>query len=685
LGDAPGEESEGENALNLLRPRRISEWIALALVTALVVATVVSGVWLSRYAVAVHRLTRGIGDTVFFGADGQPWFRLNGQRHDVSLDKIAADLQRAVVAVEDHRFYHHPGIDPIGIGRAVVRDLRGGGRMEGGSTLTQQLARTLFLSNVRTYGRKIKEAAIAVLLEAQLTKPEILEFYLNRIYLSAGVYGVQTMSEHLFRKPASALSLAEAAFIAGLIRAPSALSPWSNYDGALDRSRVVLSRMRAEGFITPVQEEAARKIRPRIQPYRQPTDPRGGWAKEYLRQQFRNEFGGDNPPDWRVHTAFNPSIQDAAERAVAAGVERLRRPGLEAALVAIDPASGDILAMVGGADFTRSTYNRAFRSRRQPGSAFKPFVYAAALERGYSPVSVLSNLQHVSVPTDPEWRPRSAEGEQPDALTLRSALLESNNPAAAELQQRVGSRAVLRLANDAGLSGLPDVPSLALGTGLVSPLDLTAAYTMFPGGGQVARPRAMARVYDSGGRQVFDTPIERSQLISPEAAFQMTSMLRDVVERGTGTAVRGLGVNGPVAGKTGTTDDYRDAWFVGFSTSAVVGVWVGFDEPASIGREAYGARIALPIWADFMKRTAGQLPAREFKVASGLRPEELCSVSYLQPVEGCPTYTEFFKDQDSVPSALCPIHRGTLKQRATRAIEGFFRGLGTRIAGIFRR
>jgi 1A family penicillin-binding protein len=654
-------------------------------VIALVAGTAVSGVWLSRYAVAVHRLTRGIGDTVFYGADGQPWFRLNGQRHDVSLNEIALDLQHAVVAVEDRRFYRHPGIDPIGLGRAVVRDLKYGGRREGGSTLTQQLARTLFLSNVRTLGRKMKEAGIALLLEAQLTKRQILEFYLNRVYLSAGVYGVETMSEHLFRKPANALSLSEAAFIAGLIRAPSALSPWSNYDGALERSHLVLLQMRAQGFITPAQEEAARRARPRIQTYRQPTDARGGFAKDYLRQQFRSEFGGDNPPDWQVHTTFQPSLQDAAERAVSTGIDRLRRPGLEAALVAIDPSTGDILAMVGGADYARSTYNRAVRSRRQPGSAFKPLVYAVALERGYSPVTVLSNLRHVTAPSDPEWNPRGGEGEQPDQLTLRAALLESNNPAAADLQQRVGTRAVLQLAGDAGLSGLPDVPSLALGTGLVSPLDLTAAFTMFPGEGRVARPRGIVSVFDSGGRQVLDRAVVREQLISPAAAFQMTTMLRDVIERGTGTPARALGVRGPIGGKTGTTDDYRDAWFVGFSTSAVVGVWVGFDQPATIGRDAYGARVALPIWADFMKRTARPLPAGEFKVPPGLRGEELCSLSYLQPVEGCPTYTEFFKEGDSVPAALCPIHRGTLKQRASRAIEGFFRGLGSKIAGIFRR
>ena len=643
-----------------------------------------SAIWLSRYAVAVHRLTRGIGDTVFYGADGQPWFRLDEQRHDVSLDEIAPDLQHAVVAVEDRRFYLHPGIDPIGVARAVVRDVRGGGRVEGGSTLTQQLARTIFLSNVKTFGRKVKEGGIALLIEGQLSKKQILEFYLNRVYLSAGVYGVETMSQHLFRKPASAVTLPEAAMLAGLIRAPSTLSPWSNYDGAIERSHVVLGQMRAQGLITAAQETAARQARPRIQPYRQPSDTRNGFAKEYLRQQFRNEFGGDNPPDWQVHTAFLPAVQDAAERAVAAGLDRLHRPGLEAALVAIDPATGDILAMVGGGNYARSTYNRAVRSRRQPGSAFKPLVYAAALARGYSPVSVLTNLRHVTAPHDPEWSPRS-EHVQSDEMTLRAALMESNNPAAADLQQRVGTREVLKLASSAGLADLPDVPSLALGTGIVSPLDLTAAYTMFPGDGQVAHPRGMISVFDSGGRQVFDRPVEREQLISPAVAFQMTSMLRDVIERGTGAQARALGVKGPVAGKTGTTDDYHDAWFVGYSTSVVVGVWVGFDQPAPIGRDAYGARVALPIWADFMKRTARALPPAEFAVPPGIHTEQLCSVSYLAPVDGCPLYSEVFKDGDTVPSTLCPIHQGSLKQRASRAIGGFFRGLGGKIAGIFRR
>ncbi len=622
---------------------------------------------------------------MFYSADGQPWFRLDEQRHDVALADISTNLQHAVVAIEDRRFYFHPGIDPIGLGRAVVQDVRHGGKVEGGSTLTQQLARTLFLSNTRTYGRKLKEAGIALLIEAQLTKTQILELYLNRVYLSAGVYGVETMSEHMFRRPAKTLTLPEAALVAGLIRAPSTLSPWSNYDGAIERSHVVLARMREQGFISGQQEEAAKRARPRIQTFRQPSDSRAAWAKEYLRQQFRGEFGGDHPPDWQVHTGFVPSIQDAAERAVAAGLLRLNRPGLEAALVAIDPATGDLLAMVGGGDYSKSTFNRATRSKRQPGSAFKPLVYAAALSHGYSPVSVLSDLRTISAPDNPEWTPRNAHGEEPEAITLRAALMESNNAAAADLQQHVGVRTVLHVAGDAGLDGLPEVASLALGTGLVSPIDLTAAYTMFPGGGQVVRPRGIVSVFDADGVEVVDHGVEAERVVSEPVAFQMVSMLRDVIERGTGRAAREAGVTGPIGGKTGTTDDYHDAWFVGFSSSVVAGVWVGFDQPAPIGREAYGARVALPIWADFMKRTARVRPAGDFPMPAGVRGVELCSVSYLKPVDGCPVYTEYLKDGDDEPTALCPIHQGSFKQVAVRALSGLIRSLGGKIAGLFHK
>jgi penicillin-binding protein 1A len=341
--------------------------------------------------------------------------------------------------------------------------------------------------------------------------------------------------------------------------------------------------------------------------------------------------------------------------------------------------------MVGGADYSRSTFNRATRSRRQPGSAFKPFVYAAALENGYSPVSVLHDLDTVKAPApgDPEWAPRNAEGEGATELTLRAALMESNNLAAVDLQQRVGTGAVLRLASNAGLDNLPDVPSLALGTGLVSPLELTAAYSMFPGGGEVVNPRGLISVVDANGEEVFSQEVRRRRVLSEPVAYQMLSMLRDVVDRGTGTSARSLGVRGPIAGKTGTTNEYHDAWFVGFSNNLVAGVWVGFDTPAPIGRQAYAARIAVPIWADFMKRAARSRPPKPFVIPAGLRAEELCSVSYLKPLDECPTYTEYFKDDDSIPSALCPIHKGSLKQRATRAVQGIFRTLGDKLKGIF--
>lgn len=665
-------------------PTRLRDRIAAIVFGALVVLTAVTLTWTLRQAWAVHKLGRGVGDTWFLAADGRRWFRMDEHRRDVALTEIPADLQHAFVAVEDHRFFRHPGVDPIALGRAVYRNLRSPGTVEGGSTLTQQLARTLFLSNQKSYGRKIREAVLALMIDSDLTKQQILELYLNRIYLSAGVYGVETMSRHLFNRPAKTLNLAECALIAGLARAPSALSPWTNLDGAIERSHVVLARMRQEGFITEAQERASRATRIRIAQFPGAIDPRGGYAKEFLRQQFRDEFGGDHPPDWVVRTTFVPELQDLAERAVLDGLRRFNEPQLQAALVVIDPGNGDVLALVGGRDFRLSQFNRAVRSRRQPGSAFKPLLFAAALDHGFSPVSILDGLATIQPQGPDEWAPRNAAGETPDALTLRAALIESNNRAATALQQRVGSRALLRLASSAGLHGLPDVPSLSLGTGEVTPLDLTAAFAMFPNGGLAVRPRGLVRVIDGDGGTAYDNPPHSERVLSPQTAFQMVSMLEDVIDRGTASAARGWGIRFDAGGKTGTTDDFKDAWFIGFSTSVVAGVWVGFDQPKTIGRDAYGARYALPIWSDFMRRAAQRRPPQVFEMASGLHEEQLCRVSYLRPVEGCPVYIEYFKQNDDVPSRLCPVHRGTVKQRLKRAVEGALSGLGRKLKDIFR-
>ena len=665
-------------------PVRSRDRIAAAVFGVLVVLTAVTLTWTLREAWAVHKLRRGVGDTWFLSADGGRWFRMDEHRRDVPLSDIPVDLQHAFVAVEDHRFFKHPGVDPIALGRAVYRNVRSPGTVEGGSTLTQQLARTLFLSNQKSYGRKLREAVLALMIDSRLTKQQILELYLNRIYLSAGVYGVETVSRHLFGRPAKTLNLAECALVAGLARAPSALSPWTHPDRAVERSHVVLRRMREEGFITEAEERAARATRIRIVPYPGATDPRGGYAKEFLRQKFRDEFGGDHPPDWEVRTTFVPELQELAERAVSDGLRRFNASGLQAALVVLDPRNGDILALVGGRDFRQTQFNRAVRSSRQPGSAFKPLLFAAALEHGFSPVAVLDGLESIKPQGPEEWAPRNANAETPDRLTLRAALVESNNRAATALQQRLGSRPVLRLASNAGLRDLPDVPSLSLGTGEVTPLALTAAFAMFPNGGFAVRPRGIVRVIDADGGAAYDNPPRTERVISPQTAFQMVSMLEDVIARGTASAARTWGVRFAAGGKTGTTDDFKDAWFVGFSSSVVAGVWVGFDQPRTIGRDAYGSRYALPIWTDFMRRAARRRPPQPFEVPSGLHDQELCRVSYLRPVEGCPVYTEYFKENDDVPSRLCTEHRGTVKQRFKRAMEGILSGLGRKIRGIFQ-
>jgi penicillin-binding protein 1A len=339
--------------------------------------------------------------------------------------------------------------------------------------------------------------------------------------------------------------------------------------------------------------------------------------------------------------------------------------------------------MVGGRDYRASEYNRAVRSRRQPGSAFKPFVYAAALERGWSPVSVLNGLTTIPAQGPEEWIPRNVHGEMPDALTLRQALIESNNRAAVALQQRISTGPVIRVARTAGLRDLPDVPSLALGTGVVSPLELTLAYSTFANGGWAVRPRAIRRVLEADGTVALENPVARERVISAESAFQMVSMLSDVMDRGTGASARALGVGFNVGGKTGTTNEFKDAWFVGFSSSLAAGVWVGYDQPATIGREAYGARVALPIWAEFMREAARVFRPGRFRPPDTLRQVPLCKMSYLQPLEDCPVYTEYFKPGQAAPSRLCPLHSGSLRQRAERAVEGFFSALGRRMKGIF--
>jgi len=669
-------------ALSLRLPRTLKGYAVLSLVVVTSILVLFAlGVVLS-YGLAVNRLSRGIGQTMFYGADGSAWFPLEEHRRDVPMSRISGYLRDAVVAIEDHRFQTHPGLDPIGIGRAIFRDIKARRLEEGGSTLTQQLARTLFLTGSRDFTRKGKEAILALMIEQRLSKTQILELYLNRIYLGGAVYGVEAMSQNVFGKPAAELKLSESAFIAGLIQMPSALWPWSHYDRALRRSHLVLARMRQERFITPEAEEQARRTPPRILPYPGLTRGTAGYAQDYLRQEFRTAFNDDNPPDWKVRTTFVPAMQKEAERAVSEGLAKFRQAGLQAALVAIDPETGDVLALVGGRDFGRTPFNRATNARRQPGSAFKPFVFAAALAGGMSPISSISDLNNLRVPGYDEWEVKNASAEPRDSLSLREALYESNNQAAVRLQTQVGSRPVLTLADSLGLSRMPDVPSLALGVGEATPLALTTAYSVFPNGGFAVMPRPILQVLDNDGYAVLNRQVERKPVLSEAVAYQMVSMLADVVDMGTGAAARSLGVRFPAGGKTGTTDDFKDAWFVGFSSTTVVGVWVGFDQPKTIGPDGYGARYALPIWADFMSRTARLRKTGEFRVPTTVEGVRLCRVSHLLPHESCPSYTEYFKHGDQVPEGKCDIHRGP---NAVEVIGGIFSRIGKGIGKIFGR
>lgn len=657
--------------------------LVFAVVGLTVVAFGRSGWWVAEHARKIERLREGVGDTMFFTADGRPWFSMDDRRQDVPLAAISPHLQRAVIAIEDRRFAGHNGIDLRGIARAMLHNLRRLRAAEGASTITQQLARTLFLSNERTVTRKLKEAALAVMLEARLSKSQILELYLNRVYFGAGVYGAERISRALFGKAARDLTLREAALVAALVRAPSALSPWSNGDGAARRARLVLRAMREHAFITPSEERAALRSRPRIRP-RPPTAiaQTEGYARHFVRELFEKSFDSDNRPDWQVRTTFVRPLQAIAERAVTRGVRATGRGDLQA-LVAMDVHTGDVLALVGGRDFRTSPFNRAIESRRQPGSAFKPFVYATALEAGWSPLAVLTGLSRLRVAGQEEWVPRNADLRSPDRLTIRDALVESNNRAAVALQQAVGSGPILQMAAAMGLAGLPDVPSLALGVGEVSLLELTAAYAGFPNGGFRVTPRAIVQVIDDGRRVVERHDAVRTRVLSDASAFQMVTMLQDVLDRGTGTAARNLGVRFPAAGKTGTTDDFKDAWFVGFSSSIAVGVWVGLDQPASIGADGYGARYALPIWSEFMREAAGVVRMESFQMPDSLQERRLCRVSHLVANAGCPGYTEYFKSGDIIPADMCPHHSG--QPRHDINVDRLFAGLGRRIASLFGR
>ncbi|MBL0169459.1 MAG: PBP1A family penicillin-binding protein [Gemmatimonadaceae bacterium] len=544
------------------------------------------------------------------------------KRVNVPLSRIAPRVQAAFVAVEDRRFYSHHGIDWRGVARASVENVKALGVREGASTITMQLARNVFLShraNERSIPRKLLEWRYAMLIERALDKPAILERYLNAIYLGNGVYGVEGASQDLFGKSVRDVTLAEAALLAGLPKAPSSYTPRRDPSRAHDRREIVLDVLEREHVATPAAIAAARATDIADLPEQwQPPRRTDSWAVETVRGVLDSlrSVGAIpaslNDGQLRVRSTFDRRAQFAAERAIASGAAQVdnERGGwrdapsrTQGALVALDPSTGAIRAIVGGRRIERKGFNRAMRARRQPGSAFKPFVYAVALQYGHTTATMVDDEPITIGEGRDEWTPANFNDDYAGRVTMRDALAHSANAATVRISREVGIPRIIAQAHAMGIaSALPDVPALALGAGSVTPLELTAAYAPFGNGGSNVQPYAVEQIEDTFGRVLWSRPPSiTSSVLDAREAFLVTSMLRSVVDEGTGRAVRGAGIRGPVAGKTGTTNDGTDVWFVGYTPSLVASVWFGADEPEPLGGDASGGRLAAPVWARFIR------------------------------------------------------------------------------------
>jgi 1A family penicillin-binding protein len=681
------------------RPRVLTTLVAMIAVVVFLV-----GGWAAWFSYDLtaglpnREALRGIGDmaqatTILDAADKPAFTIFKEQRIEVALEKISPNLIKAVVAVEDQRFYEHSGVDGVRVAAAVVRNLQERRRAEGGSTITQQLARQSFLSRDKTYRRKLKEVILAAYLERMYEKDEILEVYLNKVYLGDGLYGVEAASRGYLGKPASDVTIEEAALLAGLIQSPSSYAPTVNLGRAIARRNVVLQAMVAAGVLDEQAAARAKKSPVKLLNSLEITEASGLYFKEQVRRELVERFGWERvyQGGLRVYTTMDPRLQQAAETLVEKGLTDIeRRPGfrhpvrdtqpaakegerpeyLQGALVAMDPATGHVRALVGGRDFGESPFNRAVQAKRQSGSAFKPFVYAAALEAGYSPGSVITRLNDPIETPQGGWLPED-EHSSASSMTLRMALRTSSNRAAVQLLNSVGIQKAVAYAEKLNIGTPPSVPSMALGAGDVTLISLTAAYGAFANRGTVREPVLIRRVEDSDGAVLYVDQARARRAVSESTAFLMSSMLADVVNAGTAYRVRQAGFVLPAAGKTGTTNDYVDAWFLGFTPHLVTGVWIGFDRPATIIGNGYAGELAVPVWANFMKvATKGDKPDW-FDRPSGVVGANVCRVSGKLPNEGCTSvevmnrdgltetrsmvYTEYYL-KGTQPTSLCPLH-----------------------------
>ena len=582
------------------------------------------------------------------------------KRYLIGLADVSPIFVKAILAAEDDKFFEHRGIDPLGIFRAALKNLRSGEIKQGGSTITQQIVKSLLLSSERSFSRKIKEAILATRIERYLTKQDILTLYLNQIYFGRGAYGIEAASRCYFGKPAARLDLAEAAFIAGLPKAPSRAS-----EKTVERWRYVLGRMQELGYITADERQAAQKNPPSFIPA--PTDTsailKAPYFAEHVRRDIEQRYGADllYKGGLKVETTVDLSLQDAAEGAVLRGIEAYdKRTGkkepskIQSALLCMDPYTGQVKALVGGRDFRRNQFNRATQAQRQPGSAFKPVLYAAALDKDYTPASVFIDSPMVVEAAGPGifWEPQNYDRTFAGPMTFRKALTLSRNIVTVKILKYIGPEYAIEYAKNLGMSGEfePNL-ALSLGTCGVSLLNLVRGYSVFCAQGIAAEPIFITRITARDGSIIEENQPQLRQAISPETAFLISSVLQSVVEEGTGKKVRAL--NRPCAGKTGTTNDSRDAWFIGFTPKLVAGVWIGFDDLSPLGRHETGGVAAAPVWLDFMQQALQNEPVQPFKAPDGVVFVKVNPETGLPPEPGQDWHFECFK-QDNAPGMLKP-------------------------------
>jgi penicillin-binding protein 1A len=579
----------------------------------------------------------------------------------VPYKAIPSRVVNAFVAAEDANFFTHKGVDYIAIVRALMKDVFSGEYSQGASTITQQTVKSLFLTPEKSISRKLKEIILAFRIEEKLSKEEILYLYLNQIYLGDGAYGVEAAAHTYFGKGVGSLTLAEGALLAGLTQAPSRYSPRSHFDRAKARQRYVLRRMVEVGFIEKGDADAAYGTRLVLAP---PSSFRSksAYFLEYVRLYLQDRYGAEtvNRTELRIYTTIDGRLQESATDALKDGVKRMEErnkyKGLQGALLCLDPGTGGVLAMVGGVDFAESQFNRALQARRQPGSAFKPIIYGAAIDTGKTVVATAYDSPIEFERSETEmWKPKNYDGTFLGPIPLLEALAKSRNLATVRLLNEIGVDTAIRMAQNLGISSpIERNLSIALGSSGVTPLEIVTAYSTFANGGRRPTPFFIREIHDAAGNVLERVEPRSVPAISPETAYLTIRLMQEVLRSGTAASARGLSPN--LAGKTGTTNENTDAWFVGGSPDLMTGVWVGFDTPASLGDRQSAASVALPIWERFMRQAMVHYPDREFPVPAGV------TFARVDPKSGKALPT------DSTEGMVLPFKLGTIPEFADPAM-----------------